>query len=149
MTPFEYNFLDDRINDFYKRDARVGTIFGIAAGLAVFVACLGLLGLAAFTAEQRTKEIGVRKTLGASVGNVTSLLSKDLLKLVLVANILAWPMAWYLANRWLQNFAYHIEMSIWFFVLAGGMAIAIALLTVSTQAVKAAMANPVEALRYE
>ena len=108
-----------------------------------------LFGLAAFTAERRTKEIGIRKVLGATVTNVVALLSKDFVKLVLLANVIAWPVAWYAMNRWLQNFAYRIEISWWVFALAGGLALAIALLTVSTQAVRAALANPVEALRYE
>ncbi|MCH7729549.1 MAG: FtsX-like permease family protein [Planctomycetes bacterium] len=119
------------------------------AVLAVLVSCLGLFGLASFTAEQRTKEIGVRKVLGATVANVTSLLSKDFIKLVLLANLLAWPVAWYAMNKWLQDFAYRIEISWWVFGLAGGLALVIALLTVSTQAVRAALANPVESLRYE
>jgi putative ABC transport system permease protein len=108
-----------------------------------------LFGLAAFTAERRTKEIGVRKVLGATVTNVVGLLSKDFVKLVLLANLIAWPLAWYAMNKWLQSFAFRVEMEWWVFALAGGLALLIALLTVSTQAIKAALANPVEALRYE
>jgi len=109
----------------------------------------GLLGLSVFSIEQRTKEIGVRKVLGATVTNVTTLLSKDFVKLVLLANVIAWPVAWVAMNRWLQNFAYRIEISWWIFALAGGLALLVALLTVGTQAIRAALANPVESLRYE
>ena len=147
--PFEFFFLDEAFDRQYQQDVRVGNIFGCAAALAIFIAGLGLLGLAAFAAEQRTKEIGIRKVLGATVANVTALLSKDFVKLVLLANLIAWPVAWYAMNRWLQNFAYRIDMAWWVFALAGGLALVIALLTVSTQAIKAALANPVEALRYE
>jgi putative ABC transport system permease protein len=133
----------------YRAETKVGEIFSIFAALAIFTACLGLFGLASFTAEQRIKEIGIRKVLGATVSNVAMLMSRDFVKLVLVANLLAWPLAWYAMNRWLQDFAYRIDISWWVFALAGGMALLIALLTVSIQAVKAALANPVEALRYE
>jgi len=105
--------------------------------------------LATYTAGQRTKEIGGRKVLGATVANVTALLSKDFVKLLLLANVIAWPVAWYSMNKWLQNFAYRIDISWWVFALAGGLALVIALLTVSTQAIRAALANPVEALKYE
>ncbi|MCG3120605.1 MAG: hypothetical protein ALAOOOJD_03373 [bacterium] len=147
--PFEFFFLDEEFNRQYAKDERVGRILGYAAALAIFVACLGLFGLAAFSAEQRTKEIGVRKVLGASVAGIAGLLSKDFVKLVLFANIIAWPVAYYAMNRWLQNFAYRLDLGWWVFALAGGLALVIALLTVSTQAIKAALANPVEALRYE
>ena len=105
--------------------------------------------MATYTAGQRTKEIGVRKVLGATVTNVTALLSKDFVKLLLLANVIAWPVAWYSMNKWLQNFAYRIDISWWVFALAGGLALVIALLTVSTQAIRAALANPIEALKYE
>lgn len=147
--PFEYNFLDERLNDFYRRDQKLGQLFGIAALLAIFIACMGLFGLAAFMAGQRTKEIGIRKALGATVASLISLLSKDFAKLVLIANLIAWPLAWYVMNRWLEDFAYRIEIGWWVFALAGALALLIALLTVSYQAIKAALANPVEALRYE
>jgi len=147
--PFAYSFLEQRFGAMYKTEQRVGDIFSIFSGLAIFTACLGLFGLASFTAEQRTKEIGVRKVLGATVGSVTTLLSKDFVKLVLIANLIAWPLAYFVMNRWLQDFAYRIEIGWWVFALAGGLALLIALLTVSTQAIKAALANPVEALRYE
>jgi len=147
--PFAYSFLDERFNDMYRTETRIGEVFSIFAGLAIFTACLGLFGLASFTAEQRTKEIGIRKVLGATVSNVTLLLSKDFVRLVLIANLLAWPVAYFAMNKWLQDFAYRINLSWWMFALAGGLALLIALLTVSFQAIKAALANPVEALRYE
>jgi len=147
--PLNYSFLDERFGNMYRVERRVGDIFGVFAGLAVFTACLGLFGLASFMAEQRTKEVGIRKVLGATAVNVTALLSKDFVKLVLMADLIAGPVAWYAMNRWLQDFAYRINISWWIFALAGGLALLIALLTVSTQALKAALANPVEALRYE
>ncbi len=149
VTPFEFNFLDERLEDFYQQDRRSGKIFSIAAGLTIIIACLGLLGLAAFAAEVRTKEIGVRKVLGASVSGIVRLLSLDFIKLVLVANVIAWPVAYYAMNRWLQDFSYRVEIGWGVFALVGGAALLIALLTVSFQAIKAALANPVEALRYE
>jgi len=149
VTPFEYNFLDERLHDSYQTDMRVGKIFGAAATLTIFIACLGLLGLAAFTAEQRTKEIGVRKVLGASLGNIMLLLSKDFARLVLLATLLASPIAYLALQKWLQNFAYRITLGFETFLLAGLLALFIALLTVGYQALKAALANPVAALRYE
>ncbi|MGH7453049.1 MAG: ABC transporter permease, partial [bacterium] len=117
--------------------------------IALFISCLGLFGLAAFSTEQRTKEVGVRKVLGASITSIITLLSKDFVKLVLWANLIAWPVAWFAIHRWLQNFAYRIDIGWWVFALSGGLAMLIAMLTVSTQAIKAALANPVETLRYE
>jgi ABC-type antimicrobial peptide transport system permease subunit len=133
----------------YKSEQRTGRLFNIFAGIAIIISCLGLFGLATFTAEQRVKEIGVRKVLGASVTNITALLSRDLLKLVLIGNLIAWPVAWYLMHKWLENFAYQINISLWVFLLAGVLALLIALLTVSYQSVKAALANPVKSLRSE
>jgi len=149
ITPFEYNFLDERLNDFYRNDQRVGSLFGIAAGLAIFVACLGLFGMAAYSAEQRRKEIGVRKVLGATTTNVILLLSKDFTKLILLALAVAAPPGYYFMNQWLQDFAYRVNINVGMFLLAGVIALAIAWLTVSYQAIKAALANPVESLRYE
>ena len=149
VTPFEYNFLDDRLNDFYQTDLRIGKIFGISAGLTILIACLGLFGLASFTVEQRTKEVGIRKVLGASITRVVTLLSREFALLVLLANLIAWPFAYLVMSKVLQNYAYRIEISWWVFALAGGAALFIALATVSTQAIKAALANPVESLRYE
>ena len=147
--PLDYYFLDDDFARLHQADQQLGRVFQVFALLAIGIACLGLFGLAAFTAERRTKEIGVRKVLGATVTNVVTLLSKDFVKLVLLANLMAWPLAWYAMNKWLQSFAFRVEMEWWVFALAGGVALLIALLTVSTQAIKAALANPIEALRYE
>ncbi len=147
--PFEYYFLDDTFNSLYKSEARLSMLFGVFTAFALFIACLGLFGLAAFTAEQRTKEIGVRKVLGASVASIVTLLSKDFLKLVLIAIVIASPLAWYAMHRWLQDFAYKISIEWWVFVLAGLLAVTIALLTVSFQSIKAALLNPVNALRSE
>ncbi len=149
INPIEYGFLDQWWIDLYNRDDRLGRIFGIAAGLAIVIACVGLFGLAAFMAEQRTKEIGVRKVLGASISSLVGLLSKDFTKLVLLGLLVATPLSYFAMNKWLQNFAYRIDIDWWVFALAGGLALFIALLTVSYQAIKAALANPVEALRYE
>ncbi len=147
--PFGYGFLDSSLDRLYRAEKRLGRLFSSFTLLAIFVASLGLFGLAAFSAEQRTKEIGVRKVLGASVAGIVGLLSKDFIKLVLLANVIAWPLAWYAMNKWLQDFAYRVDIDWSVFALAGGIALCIALLTVSTQAIKAALANPVEALRYE
>ena len=147
--PFEYNFLDDRLAEFYTAEARTARIVGIAAGLAVFVACLGLLGLAAFVAERRKKEIGVRKVLGASVGSIVLLLSKDFARLVLVAAVLAAPLAYVGLRQWLDGFAYRVELGPGVFFLAGALALAIALATVSVRAARAALADPVRSLRSE
>jgi putative ABC transport system permease protein len=147
--PFEFSFLDEDFDRLYRAEQRTGKIFGAFSILSILIACLGLFGLAAFTAEHRTKEIGVRKVLGASVPNLAGLLSKEFVRLVLLANLIAWPIAWYAMHQWLQDFAYRIDINWWVFTLAGGLALVIALLTVSTQAIKAALANPVEALRYE
>ena len=148
-TPFDFSFLDEDIERVYRPVQRWQTIFGYFTMLAIFVAGLGLFGLASFTTERRTKEIGIRKVLGASVSNIVLLLSKDFIQLVIVSNLIAWPIAYWAMNRWLQDFAYRINIGWWTFVLAGALALLIALLTVSFQAIKAALANPVEALRYE
>ena len=146
---FEYHFLDEQLALFYAEDARRQSMLIWAALATIFIACLGLFGLATYAAEQRIKEIGVRKVLGASVVNLATLLSKDFLKLVLIANAIAFPLAWWATNQWLQEFAYHIEVKWWVFALAGISAILIALLTVSYQAIRAAVANPVESLHSE
>jgi putative ABC transport system permease protein len=147
--PFSYQFMDDRFDRVYRAEQRVGTLTLTFSVLAIFIACLGLFGLAAFTAEARTKEIGVRKVLGASVGSLIALLSRDFIKLVLIAILIASPIAWYAMHRWLQDFAYKIEIEWWMFALAGLLAIGIALLTVSFQSVKAALVNPIKSLRSE
>ena len=146
---FSYTFLDDNFDQMYRTEQRVGTLTLTFSVLAVLIACLGLFGLAAFTAEQRTKEVGVRKVLGASVSSLIGLLSKDFLKLVLIAIVIASPLAWYTMHRWLQDFAYRVDIEWWVFALAGALAIGIALLTVSFQSIKAALMNPVKSLRSE
>lgn len=147
--PFRYAFLDDNLDKLYKLDQRTGKLFNYFAGIAIFISCLGLFGLTTFSTGQRVKEIGVRKVLGASVSNIVTLLTSDFLKIVLVSIILAIPVAWYLMNRWLENYAYRITINWSVFLLAGGLAIIIALFTVSFQAIKAAMINPVRSLRTE
>ncbi|HSZ84496.1 MAG TPA: ABC transporter permease [Puia sp.] len=147
--PFTYSFMDDLYNKTYSAEQKTGTILNIFSVLTIFVACLGLFGLATYTAEQRTKEIGIRKVLGASVTQVTQMLSKEFLKLVFVASIIAFPVSWWAMNKWLQSFAYRINISWWVFVIAGITALLIALITVSWQAIKAAVANPVKSLRTE
>jgi putative ABC transport system permease protein len=148
-APFEYAFLDEELDELYKADERLGKVLRIFAGLAIAIACLGLFGLASFTAEQRTKEIGIRKVLGASVGNIVLLLSREFTWLVVAANIVAWPAAYFGMREWLQGFAYRVELGPGLFILGGVAALAVAWLTVSWQAVRAAMGNPVDALKYE
>jgi putative ABC transport system permease protein len=147
--PFEYNFLDDQIDELYHAEQQVGRVINTFSLLALFVACLGLFGMASYTAEQRTKEVGIRKVHGATVPGIVMLLSREFTRYVLFANIAAWPIAYYTMNKWLQEFAYRIDLTIWPFLLAGLSAFVIALLTVSWQAIRAATANPVESLRYE
>jgi len=144
-----YQFIDESISSFYKADERIFTIFKYFTYLAIFIACLGLFGMASFMAERRTKEIGIRKTLGASLSGIILLLTKEFTGWVLLANMIAWPVAYFSLNRWLQNFAYRVHPNIIIFILAGVLTLVIALLIVSYQAVKAANANPVEALRFE
>jgi len=147
--PFEYRFVDDAFNARFKSEQLVGNLSQIFAVIAIIISCMGLFGLSAYMAEQRRKEIGVRKVLGSSVLNIVKLLSKDFLILVIVALLLAIPLAWFIMHNWLQDYAYRITISVWIFVFAGGSAIIIALLTVSFQAIKAAIANPVKSLRTE
>lgn len=148
-NPFEYFFADENYNKQYETETQYGIIFTVASSLAIFIACLGLFGLAMFSVEQKTKEIGIRKILGASITNITTLLSKDFLKLVSIAFVIAVPLAWFGMNKWLQDFAYRIEISLWVFALAGFLAFGIAVLTIGYQAVKIALANPVKSLRTE
>lgn len=147
--PLEYRFLDEDFGRLYQNESRLGTLFTFFASLAIFIACLGLFGLAAYVAQQRTKEIGVRKVLGASSQSLVFLLSKDFVLLVLIALIVASPAVYFVMNRWLEGFAYHINMSGGTFLIAGILAIAIAFVTVSTHAIRAAMLNPIQSLRYE
>ena len=148
-NPFEYFFVDDNYNRQYQTEQQYGQIFTSASFLAIFIACLGLFGLATFTVEQRTKEIGIRKVMGANVPQIASLLSKDFLVLVIISILIASPLAWWAMDKWLQEFAYRTEINIWIYALAGGITVLIALLTVGSQAIKAAMSNPVDSLRSE
>ncbi|KAA9349971.1 ABC transporter permease [Larkinella humicola] len=148
-NPFEFFFVDENYNQQYQTEQQYGKIFVTASLLAIFIACLGLFGLATFMTEQRTKEIGVRKVLGASVGSIVTLLSKDFMKLVLIAFLIASPIAWYATRQWLQNFEYKVDLEWWVFGLAGGTAVLVALATISFQSIKAALMNPVSSLRSE
>jgi ABC-type antimicrobial peptide transport system permease subunit len=148
-VPFSYQFLDKTFEAQYESDQRTGTLFNVFAGIAIFISCLGLFGLATFTAQVKTKEIGIRKVLGASVSGIVELLSKDFLKLVIIAIVVATPVAWLAINKWLDGFAYRTNISWWVFATAGILALLIALITISFQAIKAALANPVKSLRSE
>ncbi|MCK4782445.1 MAG: FtsX-like permease family protein, partial [Desulfobacteraceae bacterium] len=147
--PFEYSFLDNDFQNLYKTEQRSGQIFAFFSILAIFIACLGLLGLASFTAVQRTKEIGIRKVLGASVSGIVLLLSKEFIKWVILANIIAWPIAYYAMDKWLQNFAYRINLGFGIFIISALSVFVVALITIGYQSVKAAISNPVDSLRYE
>ena len=147
--PFEYSFLDEDIDNLYKTEQQIGNLIKYGTFLAIFIACLGLFGLASFTAEKRTKEIGIRKVLGASVSGIVLFLTKEFTKWVILANLIAWPISYYAMSRWLQNFAYHVNIGIWTFLLSAALALVTALITISFQAVKTASSNPVDSLRYE
>jgi len=147
--PFEYSFLDEDIDNLYKADQQIGNLVRYGTFLAIFIACLGLFGLASFTAEKRTKEIGIRKVLGASVSGIVFLLTREFTRWVILANLIAWPVAYYIMSRWLQNFAYHINIGIGTLLLSASLALVIALITTSFQAFKTAASNPVDSLRYE
>lgn len=149
VRAFSFSFLNERINKLYTAENSLAKIAGLFSIMAIFVACLGLYGLTSFAVEQRTKEIGIRKVLGATLSGIVLLFSKEYLKLVIVANLISWPIAYYIMNIWLDDFVYKTEVSIWIFVLAGIIAILIALLTVSFQVVRAATTNPIKSLRYE
>ena len=148
-NPFEYFFLDEYFNRQYESERKFEKLFVSFAVLAIIIGCLGLFGLSAYTASQRIKEIGIRKVLGASVPDITKMLSKDFLKLVIIAIVIASPIAWWAMSKWLEDFAYRVNISWWIFVVAGGLALMIAMLTVSLQAIKAAIANPIKSLRTE
>jgi putative ABC transport system permease protein len=141
--------MDDDFNNMYFTEVRTGKLFVTFAVFAIFIACLGLFGLVTYAAEQRIKEIGIRKVLGAKVAGIVAMLSKDFAKLVLIAALIGFPVAWWAMNRWLESFAFRIQVSWWVFVIAGLLTITVALLTVTLQAVKAAIANPVKSLRSE
>ncbi|MFA8342611.1 MAG: ABC transporter permease [Rhodothermaceae bacterium] len=147
--PFEYNFLDKRINNFYKKEAQTAETISVFALIAIFLGCLGLFGLSIFSVEQKVKEIGIRKVVGASVTSIVMMLSKEFIKLILIANIIAWPLAYYLMNNWLQNFAFRIDINLLTFIFAAGISLLVGLITISYQSVKAAYINPVESLKYE
>jgi putative ABC transport system permease protein len=147
--PFTSYFLDQHLETYYSRDEAEGVLFAILSSVGILISCLGLLGLTMYAAEQRTKEFGIRKVLGASASSLAGLLTKELLGIVLVANLIAWPIAYFAMNRWLQDFAYHVETSWWVFAVAGCVAMIIALMTISFQSIKTVRANPVDALKYE
>jgi putative ABC transport system permease protein len=147
--PFEYQFLDEDFHNLYKTEARLGNIFQSFAVLAVFIACLGLFGLASFIAEQRTKEIGIRKVLGSSTIDIVALLNHEFLKWIAAANLIAWPIAYFAMQLWIRKFAYRANIKIWIFVLATMIGLAVALITVSLQTLKAARANPADCLKHE
>jgi len=147
--PFSYSFLNEDFQRNYSADARTSRIVNTFTVISILISCLGLFGLATFAAQQRIKEIGVRKVLGASIGSIVTLLSADFIKLVVVSIVIATPLTWYLMNKWLQDFAYKISIQWWMFALAGALAVIIALLTVSSQAIKAAITNPVKSLKSE
>lgn len=149
QQPFIYSFLDERFFEVYETEQRFGKIFGVFAGLAIFIGCLGLFGLASFVAEKRTKEIGIRKVLGASVPNITGLLMKEFLVLICLANFVAWPVSYFVMKGWLNDFAFRMTIQIWIFVAAGVLTLFIAILTVCFQSIKAALANPADSLMYE
>ncbi|MGZ8524145.1 MAG: ABC transporter permease, partial [Chitinophagaceae bacterium] len=148
-TPFEFAFLDDEVQKQYETEITLSKIINSFTLIAILISCLGLFGLAAFSAEQRKKEIGIRKVVGASVSGIVGLLSKDFVKLVLIAFVIAIPIVWWAMDKWLQEYAYRISMSWWMPGLAGLIAIAITILTVSFQAIRAAVSNPVKSLRTE
>jgi len=147
--PFKYDWVSDQVNDMYKSEYKLQQLFTCFSMLIIFLACLGLLGLVSFTAEQRVKEIGIRKVLGASVTNILILISRDYLWLVISAIFIASPIAWYAMSKWLESFAYRIQIQWWVFALTGVLAVIIAFVTISFQSVKAALANPVKSLRSE
>jgi putative ABC transport system permease protein len=146
---FDYSFMDDDFNTLYNTEQRMGNLFVIFTSLAIIIACLGLFGLAAYAAEQRNREIGIRKILGASVSNLVAMLSKDFIKLVVISIFIATPLAWWAMHQWLQGFAYRQNIQWWDIAIAAIGAIVIALVTISFQSIKAAIANPVESLRSE
>lgn len=147
--PFDYFFIDENFDKLYRSEEKLGQVFGVFALLAIFIACMGLFGLASFTAEKRTKEIGIRKVLGAPVSGIIFLLSKEFIKWVIVSNAIAWPVAYFAMQKWLQNFAYRTNMALWIFAASAALSLAITMLTVSYQSAKAALADPVNSLRYE
>jgi len=147
--PFNYIFVDDQFNLMFTSEMLISKLSRVFAALAIIISCLGLFGLAAYTAERRTKEIGIRKVLGSSISGIAALLSKDFLKLVSISCIVAFPVAWWMMHNWLEGYEYRIKISWWIFLASGFVAMVIALITISFQAIKAAVANPVRSLRTE
>jgi putative ABC transport system permease protein len=149
IRPFDFQFTSDRYDRLYDAEKKQGQLFSIFSGLAIFIACLGLFGLATFNTLQRVKEIGIRKVLGASVPGILMLLSKEIVVLIIMANLIAWPVAWYFMDMWLGSFAFHITLNPMVFIGAAVAAVLLALVTVSAQTIRAAMTNPSNTLRYE
>jgi putative ABC transport system permease protein len=147
--PFEYRFLDEELDQLYRPEQRMGIIFNIFSLLAILISCMGLFGMASFMTELRTKEIGIRKTYGSSMLNIFLLINGSFFRLILVANIIAWPLAWFAMHKWLENYAYRTAISWWIFPLAGIISIAIGFITVTFQSLRAASTNPAETLHYE
>ncbi|MCP4728406.1 MAG: FtsX-like permease family protein [bacterium] len=147
--PFEYSFFDEVFDRVYRSEQKLGKIINIITFLAIFIACLGLLGLSSFITEQRTKEIAVRKVLGAKVTTIVTLLSREFMKWIVVSSVIAWPIGYIIMNLWLQNFAYRADINILLFFVSAGIALLISVLTISFQSIKAAVANPVDSLRCE
>ena len=147
--PFQYEYLDKKLEQIYKTEVKTLTLLKIFTALAMFLSCLGLFGFAGFTIKQRTKEIGIRKVNGATTGNILTLLSKSFVKWIIVSVFLAYPIAYYAMNKWLQNYAYKTELNWWIFIMAGFLTISVAILTITWQSWRAARQNPVESLRYE
>ena len=147
--PFDYRFLEETWDEMYTAEKNLGIIFSIATFLTIFIALLGLLGLSSFIAEQRTKEIGIRKVLGATMPNIVNLLYRDFAILIVIAFVLAIPVSWYVLDLWLQNFAFHIQIGVFAFILGGAMALAVGMLSISFHILKAASSNPVDAIKYE
>ena len=147
--PFEYHFMNEDFNNLYNSDIRLGKVLNIFAAIAIALACLGLLGLSSYSAKQRVKEIGIRKVLGASIGHIVTTLSISFVRLVFIAIIIASPIAWWVMNKWLQAFAYKANMNWWVFLVSASVALAIAIITVGFQAIKAATMNPVKSLKTE
>jgi putative ABC transport system permease protein len=148
-NPIDYFYLDQFFNRQYESDRQFGSIFSLFTALAIFIACLGLFGLASFLTTQRTKEIGIRKVLGSSAANIVMLLSRGFIQLVLVANLIAWPLAWFAMDNWLQEFPYRIQLNPVWFIVAGAGVVLIAFVSVGVQTLKAALINPAKTLKYE
>jgi putative ABC transport system permease protein len=148
-APFDYSFIDNRLNNLYEREANIQKLLIVFAAISILIACLGLFGLSSHTANERRKEIGIRRVLGASISGIISMLSSEYTKWILLSNIIAWPLAWYMMDKWLMNFTYRIDIGWQVFILSGLIALLIAQLTVITQTVRVAVSNPIDAIKYE